>query len=88
MRSSCLGERKSLRDEGFDLLLPQELEEGGQILPELRWPQPLEPLNAVGDHPFPAGKEPAAGDVEPEDGDSMQAIATTRTTRSQSPPAQ
>ena len=50
----CLGQGKSLRDEGLDLLPVQEVEQGDQILSKLCRPQPFEPLDAVGDHPFPA----------------------------------
>ena len=59
VRVSCLGKRKSLRDERLDLLLLKEIEQGDQILSEHRRLQPFERLDAVGDHPFPAWKKPA-----------------------------
>ncbi len=34
VRKPCLSQRKSLRDERLNLLLLQEAEQGGQILPE------------------------------------------------------
>ncbi len=80
MRVSCLGKRKSLRDQRFDLPLLKEVEEGDQILSKQHRSQPFEPLDAVGDHPFPAREKPAASDVQPEDGDSTKAMTTTWTT--------
>src|SRR6266571_3056612 len=71
VRASCLGKRKALRDERPDLLLLKEVKQGDQILPKQSRLQPFERLNAVGDHPFPARKKPAAGDVQRVDGDSM-----------------
>src|SRR5678816_2684030 len=71
VRLSCLGKRKSLRDEWLDLLLLKEVEQGDQILSKQCRPQPFEPLDAVGDHPFPAREKPAAGNIQPENGDSM-----------------
>ena len=80
MRVSRLGKRKSLRDERLDLSLLKEIKQGGQILSkEFRF-QPFERLDAVGDHPFPAREQAAAGDIQRVDGDSMQAITTTWTT--------
>ena len=80
LRVSCLGERKSLRDERLDLFLLKEVKQGDQILSkEFRF-QPFERLDAVGDHPFPAWEKPAAGDVQPEDGGSAKALTTTWTT--------
>jgi hypothetical protein len=77
VRVSRLGKRKSLRDDWLDLLLLKEVEQGGQILSKQCRPQPFEPLDAVGDHPFPAREKPAAGNVQPEDGDSTVAMTTT-----------
>ena len=80
LRMSCLGKRKSLRDERLDLFLLKEVKQGDQILSkELRF-HPFERLDAVGDHPFPAWEKPAAGDVQPEDGGSTKALTTTWTT--------
>lgn len=77
VRLSCLGKRKSLRDEWPDFLLLKEVEQGDQILSKQCRPQPFEPLDAVGDHPFPAREKPAAGNIQPENGDSMKAMTTT-----------
>jgi hypothetical protein len=77
VRLSGLGKRKSLRDEWLDLLLLKEVEQGEQILSKQCRPQPFEPLDAVGDHPFPAPEKPAADNVQPENGDSMKAMTTT-----------
>ena len=74
VRLSCLGKRKSLRDERLDLLLLKEVEQGDQILSKQCRFQPFEPLDAVGDHPFAAREKPAASDVQPEDCDSTKAI--------------
>jgi hypothetical protein len=63
VRASCLGKRKSLRDERLDLSLLKEVEQGDQILAKQGGLQPFEPLDAVGDHPFPARKKPPASDV-------------------------
>ena len=84
VRVSCLGKRKSLRDERLDLLLFKEVKQGDQVLSKQLRLQPFERLDAVGDHPFPAREKPAAGDVQPEDGDSTIAMTTTW---SQSSPA-
>ena len=86
VRTSCLGKRKSLRDERLDLLLLKEVHQGDQILSKPCWFQPFERLDAVGNHPFPAREKPAANDVQTEDGDSTKAMTTTWTTRSQSSP--
>ncbi len=86
LRVSGLGKRTSLRDERLDLLLLQEVQQGDQILSKPCRSQPFEPLDAVGDHPFPATEKPAASDVQPEDGDATKAMTTTWTTGSQSPP--
>ena len=80
VRLSCLDQWKSLRDERLDLLLLKEVEQGDQILSKPRRSQPFEPLDAVGDHPFPAREKPAASHVQPEDGDSTKAMTTTWTT--------
>ena len=80
LRASCLGKRKSLRDERLDLLLLKEVEQDDQILAKQSRFQPFERLDAVGDHPFPAREKPAAGDVQPEDGGSTKALTATWTT--------
>ena len=77
MGVSCLRKRKSLRDERLDLLLLKEIEQGDQILSEHCRFQPFECLDAVRDHPFPAWKKPARGNVQNKDGDSMKTITTT-----------
>ncbi len=77
VRLSCLGKRKSLRDERLDLLLLKKVKQGNQILSKQCRPQPFEPLDAVGDHPFPAREKQAAGYVQPEDGDSTKAMTMT-----------
>jgi hypothetical protein len=77
VRLSCFRKWKSLRDEGLDLLLPKEVELGDQILSEQCRPQSFDPLDAVGDHPLAAREKPAAGNVQPEDGDCTKAMATT-----------
>src|SRR5262245_50539420 len=74
VRVSRLGKRKSLRDERLDLLLLKEVKQGHQILSKQCRSQPFEPLDAVGDHPFPAREKPAASDVQPEEGQSMRAM--------------
>src|SRR6185369_5911370 len=51
-------------------------------------PQPLERLDAVGDHAFPAREQPAGGDAQAEDGRSTEALTTARTARRQSVPTQ
>src|SRR2546425_12602233 len=77
VRVSCLGKRKSLRDERLDLLLLKEVEQGDQILSKQCRSQPFEPLDAVRDHPPPTREKPAAGNIQPENGDSMKAMTTT-----------
>jgi hypothetical protein len=74
-----LGERKSLGDQRLDLSLVKEVEEGDQVLSKERRSQPFEPLDAVGDHPFPAREKPAPRNVQPEDGDFTKAMMTTWT---------
>src|SRR5207244_2752028 len=68
---------KALREERLDLLLLKEVEQGDQILSKQCRSPPFEPLDAVGDHPFPAREKPAASNVQPEDGDSMKAMTAT-----------
>ena len=80
LRASGLGKRKSPRHEWLDLLLPQEFEQGEQILAKPCRLQPFEPLDAVGDHPSPAREKPAASDVQAEDRDSTKAMTTSWTT--------
>ncbi len=77
VRASCLGKGKALRDQRLDLLLLKEIQQGGQILSKPRRSQPFERLDAVGDHPLAAREKPAAGDVQPEDGDCTKAMTTT-----------
>jgi len=62
----------------FDLQRP--VEQGDQILSKPYRSQPFEPLDAVGDHPFPAREKPTDSDVQPEDRDSTKAMTTTWTT--------
>jgi len=59
LRLSWLGKRKSLRDEWLDLFLLKEIEQGDQIRSKQCRFQPLERLDAVGDHPFPARENPS-----------------------------
>ena len=80
VRLSCLGKRKSLRDERLDLLLFEQVKQGDQILSKQCRFQPFKRLDAVGDHPFPARKKPAASNIQPEDADSTKAVTTTWTT--------
>ena len=63
LRVSCLGKRKSLRDERLDLLLLKEVEQGDQILPKQSRLQPFERLDAVGDDPFPARDSPGGKEI-------------------------
>ena len=77
VRLSCLGKRKPLRDEWRDLLLLKEVEQANQILSKQCRSQPFEPLDAVGDHPFPAREKPAAGNIQPENADFTKALTTT-----------
>src|SRR5262245_51302441 len=88
MRASGLGQWQALRDERRDLVLLQEVKQGTQVLSKPGRSQPLQPLDAVGNHPFPAREQPAAGDVHPEDRDATNAMPTTWTTCSQSSPAE
>ena len=80
MRLSCLGKGKSLRDERPDLLLLKEVKQGEQILSKPCRFQPFERLDAVGNHPSPAREKPAAGDVQPNSGESTKALTTAWTT--------
>jgi hypothetical protein len=73
---SCLDEGKSMRDERLDPLLFKEVEQGDQILSKQFRSQSFKPLDAVGDHPFPAREKPSASDIQSEDRDSMKAMAT------------
>ena len=68
-----------MRDERLDLFLLKEVKEGDQILSKQCRLQPFERLDAVGDYPFPARKNPAAYDVQPEEGSSTKALTTTWT---------
>src|SRR5262245_43172432 len=67
VRASRLGKGKSLCDDRLDLLLLKEVEQRHQILAKPRRSQPLQPLDAVGGHPFPSREKPATSDVYPED---------------------
>ena len=80
VRMSCLGKRQSLRDQRPDFVLSKEIEQRDQILSKQCRSQPLEPLDAVEDHPFPAREKPAASDVQPEDTECTKAMTTTWTT--------
>src|SRR2546425_10773306 len=84
--ASCLGKRKAVRDERLDLLLLKEVEQFDQILRKQSRLQSFERLDTVGDDSFPAGEKPAASDVQRVDGDSMKAITTACTVRTQSLP--
>ena len=66
-----------MRDERLDLVLLKEVEQGDQILSKQRRPQPFEPLDAVGDHPFAAREKPAPGNIQPENADFTKALTTT-----------
>src|SRR5881396_913134 len=76
VRLSCLDKRKSLRDQRLDLLLFKEVKQGGQILSKQCRSEPFKPLDAVGDHAFPAREKPSASNVQPEDGDTTKAMTT------------
>jgi hypothetical protein len=64
----------------LDLLLLKKIAQSDQVLSKPIRFQPLEPLNAVWDYPFPAREKPAASNVEGETWDAMQAITTSGTT--------
>ena len=81
MGTSRVGKRKP-RDERLDRALPEKLEQREQILTKQRWPQPFQPLDAVRDHTLAARKNPAAGDVQTEDSDWTNTMATVRFGRS------
>jgi hypothetical protein len=78
--ASGFGKGKSPCDQRLDPSLPKEVEQGGQILSKPGRSQPLQPLDAVGEHAFPAREKPAADDVHPEDGDGTKAMTATFTT--------
>jgi hypothetical protein len=78
--ASRLGKRNSLCDERPDLPLLQEVEQGDQILSKQTRSQPLEPLDAVGNHAFSARKKPAACDVHPENSNCTKPMTATRAT--------
>src|SRR5262249_17400437 len=84
VRMSCLGQWKSLRNHRLDLPLLKQTKQGRQILSKQFGSETLEPLDAVGDYPFPAREKPAAGNVQGEDGNPMEAIAPTGAPSSQS----
>ena len=77
VRISCLGKWKSMRYERLDLLLLKEVKQSHQILAKQGWTKPFEPLDAVGHYPSPAWEKPAASNVQPEDADFTEAMATT-----------
>ena len=62
------------------IMARRKVEKGDQILSRQCRPQPFEPLDAVGDHPLPAREKPAAGNIQPENGDPMKEMTTTWTT--------
>ena len=64
-------------DDRRNLSLLKKVEQGEQILSKECWSQPFEPLDAVGDYTLPAGEKPAASNIQPENGDSAVAMATT-----------
>jgi hypothetical protein len=70
-------EEIAARDERLDLLLLKEVKQGDQIPSKQCRSQPFEPLDAVGNHLFPAREKPAASNVQPEDDDSTKAMTTT-----------
>lgn len=71
-------QRESLSDERLELLLLKEIKERGQILAEPGWPHALEPLNAVWDQPFTAGKQPAFDNVSAKVGGQTKAMPAAR----------
>jgi hypothetical protein len=77
LRLPGLRKEKSLCDERLDLLLLKKIEQSDQILSKPCRFQPFEPLDAVGNYPFPAWKKPATGNVQPEDGDRTKTMPTT-----------
>ncbi len=79
MRLSCMRERKSLRDYRLDVLVLQKAKQGDQVLSKPRRFQSLQRLNAVRDYTFAARKNPAARNVQPENGNSTKAMATAFT---------
>src|SRR5262249_519069 len=79
VRLARLGQGKSLRYERLDLLLFEEVKQGGQILSKPFRLQPFERLDAVGDHASAAREKPTGHNVEREDGGSTKALTTTRT---------
>jgi hypothetical protein len=85
VRVFCLGQWKSPRDERLDFVLFEELQEREQVLAKPCRFQPFEPLDAVGNHTFPSGQKPAAGNVQPEDADLTKAMTTTGMAGSESP---
>ena len=76
MRLSRLDQGKSLRDQRFDLLLSKQLQQCAQILSKECRLEPLEPLDAVGNHAFVAGENPAAKNVQRENAQSLIPTAT------------
>ena len=88
LRISCFGKWKSLRDEWLNLFLLKKLKQGNQILSKQCRSQPFEPLDTVGDYPFPTRKKPASSDIQAEDGDCTKAMTTAGTTCGQSPPTE
>ncbi len=83
MGLSCLGKRKSLRDDRFDFLLLEEIEQSHHIPSEQGRSKPFEGLDAVGDHPFAAGQKPAAGDIKRSTSSAEPRAAMTRSHRQQ-----
>ena len=87
LRAPGLGKWNSPRDQRLDLSLLKEVKQGDQILSKQIRFQPFECLDAVGNDAFPAGKKPAACDVQPEDSGPTKALTTTWPTGRQSLPA-
>src|SRR5438874_9470799 len=69
LRESCVGQRKSMRNQGPDLLLFEQVKQGDQVLSEPPGFQSFEGLYAVGNYPFPSWEKPAASDVQTENCD-------------------
>src|SRR5690242_1875542 len=81
-------QRQPSRDQGLDLALAQEFEQGDQVLSEQSRSHALQPLDAVGNHTPPTRKQPASRDVQAEDRDAAKPVTSAGTTRSQPPTPQ
>jgi len=84
----CLSKRESLRNDWLYFFLPEQFQQRGQIVPEQIRFQSFERLDAVRYDSFAARKEPAAGQVQRVNGNTVKAIATTFTSGTQSLAAQ